>query len=288
MNSATNQQHILITGGNSGIGLATAGQLAQLGHQVTITSRDLSKGQQAQQRIAEQYQAEVDCLTLDLCSFRSIRECAASINDSEKPLDTLINNAGMSLSDRQETEDGFEAVLATNAIGPQMLTLQLLDKLLASNNPRVINLSSAGHVGARGGMNWDDLQRERKYSGQAYCQAKLAIIFFTRELARRYGDQGLQSYAVNPGFVTSGFGMDGDARGIGYLFFLLGKLWMKSPDQGAATSVWAATDQNLGEHNGAYLQKSQVSKPSSQALDDAAAKRWWDLCHHWIEQGHPA
>lgn len=278
--------NILITGANSGIGLASAGLLAQAGHQVTITARDESKLALAQQKIEQHYACKVSGLRLDLADFDSIKTCAAKINAREQGLDILINNAGLSLSERRETAQGFEYVLAVNAIGPQMFTGLLLDKLLQSDAPRVLNLSSAGHVGARKGMDWDDLQRQTRYSGQAYCQAKLAVIYFSQELARRYSEQGLQSYAINPGFVSTQFGMDGDARGIGYLFFLLGKYWMQKPEQGAATTVWACAAE-ISQHNGAYLQKAAVSQGSSHSRNPEAAKRWWDLCQRWIAQERP-
>ena len=280
-------KRILVTGGNSGLGLATAGQLARLGHRVTISSRDPERAAAAQAAIKQHYGASVDSVDLDLADFDSIRACAATLRRRGESLDVLVNNAGLSLSDRRETRQGFEYVLGVNTLGTQMLTQLLLDGVMRGERKRIVMVSSAAHVGARKGMDWDDLQRQHRYSGQAYCQAKLALIYYSRELARRYCDQGVEAFAVNPGFVTTRHGLDGDTRGIAHLFFRLGKLWMQSADQGAEISVWAATDPALAEHSGAYLKNMAVADPSPRAQDDAAAARWWDLSHQWIAQGHP-
>ncbi len=168
---------VLITGANTGIGKATAAALASKGAQVIITSRDLARGEQAAADIHQATGKRVDLVQLDLASFESIRQCAQQVLDNYPRLDVLINNAGLNLSKRQETEEGFEYILGVNHIGPFLLTDLLLDRLKASAPARIINLASAAHVGARKGIQWDDLQRTKKYGGMAYCEAKLGTIY---------------------------------------------------------------------------------------------------------------
>ena len=274
---------VLITGANCGIGKATAAGLAQLGARVIITSRDLQRGKQAAADILHSTGHTVDLLQLDLASFDSIRKCAQQVLDNYASLDVLINNAGLSLSQRQETEQGYEYVLGVNHIGPFLLTHLLLERLKASAPARIVNLGSAAHVGARKGMTWDDLQRTKKYGGMAYCEAKLGTIYFSKELARRYADDGISAYAVNPGFVSTGFAMDGDTTGIQKLFFSLGKWWMRSPEKGAETSIWAASAKGIESCSGSYLQDCAVKAPKKWAEDAEAASRFWDLSEQWIK-----
>jgi NAD(P)-dependent dehydrogenase (short-subunit alcohol dehydrogenase family) len=274
---------VLITGANSGIGKATAAALASKGAQVIITSRDLARGEQAASDIQQATGNSVELLQLDLASFDSIRQCAQQVLDNYPRLDVLINNAGLNLSKRQQTEQGFEYVLGVNHIGPFLLTDLLLNRLKSSAPARIINLASAAHIGARQGIHWDDLQRSKKYGGMAYCEAKLGTIYFTKELAHRYAEDGISAYAVNPGFVSTGFAMDGDTSGFQKFFFTLGKWWMRSPDKGAETSVWAASAEGVEQYNGCYLQDCAVKAPLPVAEDTDAAKRFWDLCEQWIE-----
>lgn len=276
---------VLLTGGNSGIGKAAAAGLAGMGAQVIITARDKQRGQQAVEDIRNSTGKTVDLLELDLASFDSIKNCAQQVLSNYSRLDVLINNAGLNLSQRQETEQGYEYVLGVNHIGPFLLTRLLIDRLKSSAPARIVNLASAGHVGARNGINWDDLQRQQKYGGMAYCEAKLGTIYFTQELARRYGEDGISAYAVNPGFVSTGFAMDGDTTGFQKMFFSIGKLWMRTPEKGAETPIWAASEAGIESLSGEYVQDCASKKPSSWAQDPAAAARFWELSEEWIEAG---
>lgn len=259
---------VLITGGNSGIGLASAGQLAQRGARVVITSRDLARGQAAVAEIKRRYSADVELMELDLASFASIHACADAFLASHPELHILINNAGLALSDRRETREGFEYTWGVNYLGTVYLTRLLLDRLKQCAPARIINLSSAAHVGARKGLDFSDLDRKRKYDGQAYCQAKLALIYYSRDLAAKLKADGISVFSVNPGFVATGFGQDGDATGMMKMFFALGKYWMADSDRGARTTIFAATEPGLEAHSGAYLDSGRVAKPSRLARDD--------------------
>jgi len=278
---------VLITGGNSGIGKAAAIALANQGAHVVITSRDMDRGQQAVDEIRQATDKNVDLLKLDLASFESIHDCADRFIKQYPQLHVLVNNAGLTLSERAETEEGFEYVLGVNHIGPFLLTHLLLDTLKHSAPARIVNMSSAGHMGARKGLDWDDLQRTKKFNGQAYCQAKLGTIYFTQALQKRFYDDGVSAYAVNPKFVSTGFATDGDTTGIEKLFFKLGKFWMLTPEQGAQTLVWAASEPGIEPQGGNYFQDCAIRKPSKAAHDEQASERFWQLSEQWIKDAHP-
>jgi NAD(P)-dependent dehydrogenase (short-subunit alcohol dehydrogenase family) len=278
---------VLLTGGNSGLGLHAAGQLAQKGAKVIITARDEQKAKAAQHEIKKIYNSDVDYLLLDLSDFASIRQCAAEFNAKYDRLDVLINNAGLNLTERRETKQGFEFVLGVNHVGPFLLTTLLLDKLKASAPSRIVCLSSAAHVGARKGIDWDDLQRHKKMGGQPYCQVKLGTIFWVQEMAKRYKEFGITAYAVNPRLVATNFGQDGDTSGIQKWFFKLGKYWMLTPAQGANTTVWCASEPGIENLSGQYFQDCGPRKAASWSNNPEAAKRWWDLSEQWIANGKP-
>ena len=278
---------VLITGGNSGIGKAAAVALTNLGAHVIITSRNMERGRQAVDDIKQATGKQVDLLQLDLASFDSIHDCADAFIKKYHHLHVLVNNAGLTLSERTETAEGFEYVLGVNHIGPFLLTHLLLDTLKRSAPARIVNMSSAGHMGARKGLDWDDLQRTKKYNGQAYCQAKLGTIYFTQALQKRFSDEGVTAYAINPKFVTTGFAADGDTSGIEKLFFKLGKFWMLTPEEGAKTLVWAAAEPGIEAQGGNYFQDCAVRKPSKAAHDQQASERFWELSEQWIRDAHP-
>src|SRR5437764_4442373 len=155
---------VVITGGNTGIGKEAAVGLAGLGAHVVITSRNEERGRSARQEIAERSGNDsVEVMSLDLASFTSIRSFAADVLDRFDHLDVLVNNAGLILYRRAETQDGFEETFGVNHLGPFLLTDLLLERLRASAPARVVVVSSAAHKSARRGPDFDDLQAERKY-----------------------------------------------------------------------------------------------------------------------------
>ena len=176
---------VLITGSNAGIGKATALGLAQRGATVVASVRSEEKGRRAVEEIRHATaNAEVDLLVGDLGSLAGVRALAAEFVDRWDRLDVLVNNAGVFLSQRSETVDGFETTFAVNHLAPFLLTHLLLDRLQSGAPSRIVNVASAAHV--RSSLDFDDLQSCRAYSTMdVYSKSKLANILFTRELARR-------------------------------------------------------------------------------------------------------
>jgi NAD(P)-dependent dehydrogenase (short-subunit alcohol dehydrogenase family) len=276
---------ILITGGNTGIGKEAAAGLASLGAQVVITSRNEERGRSARQEIAARSgNNSVDVMALDLASFRSIRSFTADVLDRFDRLDVLVDNAGLILRRRTETEDGFEATFGINHLGHFLLTDLLLDRLRASAPSRVVVVASSAHKGARQGLDFDDLQSIRKYRWmEAYSKSKLANIYFARELARRLDGTGVTVNALHPGFVRSDFGRGGDLGGLyGWGIKYLAGPFAISSERGARTTIYLASSPEVGGVTGGYFYKCKPAVPSRVAQDDAATRRLWDVSEQLV------
>lgn len=276
---------VLITGGNAGIGKETAVELAGAGATVVFTARNAQRGADALAEIRSRSGSDaVDVMALDLASLKSVREFARQFADAHDHLDVLINNAGLTLSKRRETEDGYEMTFQVNHLGPFLLTERLRDQLVAGTAARVVNVASDAHKSARRGLDFDDLQTaNRRYRGfSVYGRTKLANILFTRELARRWDDTGVTANAVHPGFVASSFGRDGDTGRAGDIFMGLLKPIALSPAQGARTQVYVASAPELADVTGGYWVKSAPATPSTAAQNDIAAARLWEASEQLV------
>lgn len=272
---------MLITGGNSGIGKATALALASRGAEVTITSRDPARGDDAATDIERGSGRSVTVGSLDLSELDSVRSFADRFRRTNRGIDVLINNAGLVAGARRETPDGFEWTFGVNHLGPFLLT-NLLQPLLVSPS-RVINVSSDAHRSAKGGLNFDDLHMEAGYqSFRAYAASKLANILFTVELAKRWADAGVTAHAVHPGVVATGFGRDPEGpRVVGFFTRLIGP-FVRKPDEGAATNVFLATAPAEDIGTGGYWFDSAPSQPIPAATDRDAAARLWAVSEELV------
>jgi retinol dehydrogenase-12 len=275
---------VLITGGNAGIGKETAVALASMGARVVFTARDAARGTEALTEIRTRSgNDEVEVMALDLARFTSVRDFAKRWGDEHAQLDVLVNNAGLILNSRRQTDDGYEMTFQVNHLGPFLLTQLLRDQLVAGDDARVVNVASDAHSSARRGLDFDDLQSTRHYRGfRVYGKTKLANILFTRELARRWAGTGVTANAVHPGFVASSFGRDGDTGRFGALLFPLLKPFALSPEQGARTQVYVASAPELAGITGGYWVKSAPATPSAAAQDDAAAARLWEVSEELV------
>jgi len=276
---------VVVTGGNSGIGFETATALAAMGARVVVTARNADKGRAAVAAIAQRAggDAQVQLVVFDLADLASVRRGAAEILEQAPRLDVLVNNAGLVLSERAETVDGFEATLATNHLGPFLLTNLLLGRIRVSAPARIVNVASTAHNAARMGMPFDDLQSEKKYATmRVYGQSKLANILFTLELARRLEGSGVTANSLHPGTVRTGYGADGDARGLLAFGIKISAPFFLSPAKGARTSVYLASDPEVAEVSGQYFVKCKAKQPKRWARDPEAARRLWQVSEELV------
>ena len=267
---------VLITGGTSGIGKATAIGLAALGARVAITGRDLKRTEAAAVAIrGASGNPDVRAFAADLSSQAEVRRLAAEVLDTYPRLDVLVNNVGGSWNTRHVTADGLEHTFAVNHLAAFLLTNLLLDRLTASAPARIVTVASAAQ--ATGTIDFDDLQGERGYSERtAYPQSKLASVMFTYELARRLEGTGVTATVLHPGVVNTGFG----AEDPGLIFKILVPLmrpFMTTPAKGAATSIYLASSPEVAGVSGTYFAKGKPKRSSERSYDEAAAARLWQV-----------
>ncbi len=297
-------RRILVTGGAVGLGRESARALAAHGAEVTILARSAERAAEGVAAV----QALVPDATLhagvvDLGDLATIRAFADGWLAEHDDFDVLVNNAGVMACPLGHTADGFETQFGTNHLGHFLLTGLLLPALLQGDAPRVVTLSSAGH--SRCDVDLDDPGFERtEYSAwDAYGRSKSANALFARELAHRYGGQGLLSYSVHPGAIITDLGrhltedlmneMMETAKERAEEHGIPGGIVWKSVEAGAATQVWAATsdDPELVGHNGAYLADCGLgvlgANPGANGmapwiLDDTKAAALWDLSEELV------
>lgn len=272
----------IVTGANAGIGRETARVLALRGARVIMACRDLEKARRARKTVVRESAGalSVDSFELgelDLASLASVRAFAARYAAEGRPLDLLVNNAGVMLPTREVTSDGFEAHFGTNHLGHFLLTNLLLEPLRASGAARVVNVASeamqmSGLTAKLEDLNWE----RKKWSGwKAYGSSKLMNLLFARTIQRRYAGQGITSNALHPGIVRTEL-----ARSQSGAFVVLGLFllpWMKKVPAGAATSVYAATAPECATHGGQYLADCAPTRAPKLAADEDVQDRLWDL-----------
>ena len=262
----------LVTGATSGIGKATAVRLAELGATVITVARDRARGAQAANEIQHRApRARVEVLTADLSRLGQVRRLAAQVRDRYDRLDVLVNNAGVAKSRRELTPDGLGGTLATNHLGPFLLTNLLLDQLKKSAPARVLAVSSDRHTQQRS-IPWDDLEPGHDCSYEA---SKLLNILFTYQLARRLAGTGVTANCLSPGFVRTELGRE--ATGAFRVFLRLARPFQTSPEAGAQTSVYLATSPQVAEVSGRYFEKCTQAESSALSQAPAPAQRLWQL-----------
>jgi NAD(P)-dependent dehydrogenase (short-subunit alcohol dehydrogenase family) len=260
----------LVTGGNTGIGLATAKGFARRGGRVYLACRSQEKGRAAVAGIvAETGNDAVGLLPLDLADLASVRACADAFLALGEPLHVLVNNAGVGGA-RGLTADGFERTFGINHLGHFALTTALLDHLAASGPARVVTVSSEAHHQVTE-VDFEALrQPTRSRIGlREYAVSKLCNVLFTQELARRADGRGVTAYALHPGVVASDIW-----RRVPWPLRPLMKRRMLSTGQGARTSIYCATAPELAGTSGRYYDNCQEREPSPAATEELGHLLW--------------
>ncbi|OBH07516.1 MULTISPECIES: SDR family oxidoreductase [unclassified Mycobacterium] len=248
----------LITGATDGIGKVTATALARKGHTVVLAARNEAKAATVTSEIvASTGNRDVGYLTADLRSLAQVHRLAQEFAARYPRLDVLVNNAGVVMPQRALTEDGYETTFQVNYLAQFYLTQLLLDALEKSPQGRVVNLSSS--VYRAGKFEPENLQSERRFSTiGAYAASKLCVLLFTVELAQRLAPTRVTANAVHPGIVRTPMmrGAEGVFRAISYAALP----FSRSPDRGAATSVFLADSPEAAQLSGQYFANRRAKK----------------------------
>jgi len=271
----------LVTGATNGIGKEVARALLRRGMTVGIVARQPEKGEQVAAELAPAG-GRVELLVADLTLQSEVRRLAGEVRDLLPRLAVLVNNAGALHGERRVTADGIESTFALNHLGYFLLTRELEPVLRANPPARIVNVASAVHSTAR--LDFDDLMSERGYSAmRAYARSKLANVLFTYELARRLDPSVVTANCLHPGVVATGFG-----RGGGPTFATLyevGKPFMRSPERGADTAVWLATDPALAGVSGKYFVDRRAVRSSDASYDLELGRRLWQASERLVDHG---
>lgn len=262
---------ILITGCSSGLGIETARALLETGATLYLTARDHQKAESALGDIVKS--PRVHLLDLDLNSLASVRQCADMLKAQSSRLNLLIANAGVMATPPGQTVDGFETQFGVNHLAHFLLIQLLLPTLMQSSTAgfasRVILLSSLAHRAVGVDLENLDSKKGEYIPYMVYSQSKTANIYTANELERRYGGRGVHAWSVHPGVILTGlmqhldeetmnrFGSDPKVLNV-----------MKNPEQGASTTVWAATADALEGQGGKYLEDCGIAKPAKPDADD--------------------
>ena len=267
----------LITGASSGIGRATARELAKQGWQVFIACRSTKRAQPALDEIrAASGSTTNGLLSLELGDFDSVRRCAEAFLALDLPLHLLICNAGLA-GVRGFTKSGFELAFGVNHMGHFLLTGLLQERIKSSAPARIVTVASKAHYRVRG-IDWDDVRRPTKTATgmPEYGVSKLSNVLFSAELGRRLAGTGVATYSLHPGVVASDIW-----RPVPWPLRALVKLAMNSPEEGAARTLYCATSPKAAEETGLYYEQCRPKEPSKLAQDLALAAELWKRSEIW-------
>ena len=263
----------IVTGANSGMGMATVEALSDKGATVIMLCRNEERGREALLTLTEKRQRKLGLILCDLGVFESIRNFAAAVKEKYDHIDILVNNAGFISLDRQETKEGLERQFGINHIGHFLLTMELLE--LMGKGSRIVNVASGAHK--TGKIHFDDINLTKGFNViKAYSQSKLANVLFTRELARRVAGRGITVNCCHPGAVATNIGIDRDT-GFGKTITGLLKPFFQTPMQGARTAIFLASDNSVENISGGYFYKCKIAKSSKRSKDKKLAKKLFEL-----------
>lgn len=273
-----NGKTCVVTGANSGIGFATAKALAEKGARVLLLCRNEEKGKRALEEIhTHTGNDQLELHLVDLASQARIREVGTAIRENYPVVDVLVNNAGTWISERTFTDKGIEKVFAVNHLAYVLLTHMLYPSLREASDARIVNVASDNHYDTQ--IHFEDLYLSKNYHGlRSYAQSKLGNVMFTMELDRRKPHEHISVNAVQPGLVHTDIGL----KDTNWLHALAWKVrrtfWKsKSPEQGAATSIFLASSPEAQGKSGQYWDNCRPKPPAQSAQDPEQTARLWEI-----------
>jgi NAD(P)-dependent dehydrogenase (short-subunit alcohol dehydrogenase family) len=275
----------LVTGSTSGIGEVTALELARMGAEVIVVSRNPQKVDSTVQRIKnETASAKVHGFSADLSLQSEILKLAGQIREQFDQLHVLVNNAGGYFQKRQVTAEGRELTFALNHLNYFLLTQLLLDLIVATPGARIVNVSSDAHRGAS--INFDDLEFRKGYIGfRAYSQSKLANVLFTYRLARQLQDTPVTVNALHPGFVNTGFGLNNGGLIKAAMSVL--QIFGKSQEEGARTSIYLASSPEVAGLTGMYFTDEKPVRSAPISYDKEIQEKLWQVSLDMLQVSQP-
>jgi NAD(P)-dependent dehydrogenase (short-subunit alcohol dehydrogenase family) len=269
-------QVCVITGATSGVGYEAAKRIAQAGAHLVLVCRNLEKANVVKEEIINQFNTKVDLIQADFSNLNDVRNAADQILNQYLAIKILINNAGLHLTTRKLTADGFEIVFCVNHLASFLFTRLLLDRIINSAPARIIQVSSEGH--RFGGLKLNDLDwKKRRYRGlQGYGAAKTAQLLTVWELADKLQGSNVTINAVHPGEVATNIGMNNGFLYRFYQKYLLFPL-LKNPKISGEALYYFAAAPELSNTSGKFFNMTHEEKPAAHALDRDLGKKVWDI-----------
>ena len=268
----------IVTGANSGMGLATVEALSDKGATVIMLCRSEERGKAAFARLMENRERSLDLILCDLGDYESIRNCVMRVKEKYTQVDILVNNAGFISLDRQETKEGVERQFGINHLGHFLLTTQLIDMMRPGS--RIVVVASGAHK--VGKIHFDDINLKKHFNViTAYSQSKLANVLFTREMARRLKKRRISVNCCHPGAVATNIGIDRET-GFGKTITGLLKPFFQTPAEGAGTAIYLATSDEVSNITGGYFYRCRIAKSSKRSRSRILAKRLYDLSEEMV------
>ena len=278
MDNVLKNKTAIVTGANSGMGMATVRALSDMGAKVIMLCRSEKRGIEALEKLSSEKKRDLELILCDLGNYASIRAFANLVRKGHDHIDILVNNAGFISLDRQETEEGLERQFGINHLGHFLLTMSLLD--LMGEGGRIVNVASGAHK--TGKIHFDDINLTKGFNViTAYSQSKLANVLFTRELARRVKEKGITVNCCHPGAVATNIGIDRDT-GFGKTVTKLLKPFFQTPEQGARTAIFLASDDSISDITGEYFYKCKIAKSSKRSKDMELAKKLFEFSEELV------
>tara|TARA_B110000495_G_scaffold18520_1_gene13087 strand:- start:86 stop:925 length:840 start_codon:yes stop_codon:yes gene_type:complete len=272
---------IIVTGATDGIGLEAATKIAALGSRVGLVGRNPEKGAKAIERITSLTRNDkLDFFQADLSLVSEIHKLSQEIKNKYSKLNVLLNNAGGASKNKVITSEGLEKTFATNQMNYFTLTTNLMDMLSASEGSRVVNVASNAHIGTT--IDFDNINAEKSYSAwKAYCVSKLMNIMFTYRLAEMQDKVTVN--ALHPGFVDTNIGGN-EGSVIKSIVKFGSKLFARTVENGADSSIYLSTSDEVNDVSGKYFFKCRQIKSSKASYDKEQWNQVWNLCESYKEK----
>ena len=271
-------KNIIITGATDGIGLAAAKSIAKKGYHVSLVGRNPDKGKKALEAIiAHSGNENLDFFECDLSLVANVKDLADRIKQKHSKIDVLLNNAGGANKTKQITSEGLEKTFATNQMNYFVLSTELLNILSESNDGRIVNVASNAHIGAE--VDYENINSEKSFSAwTSYCVSKLMNIMFTYQLSSIQDRVSVN--VLHPGFVDTNIaGNEGNL--IKYIVKFGAKMFARTVDNGADSSIYLSTSDEVKGVSGKYFFKCREIRSSRASYIQEDWKKVWDLCEDY-------